>query len=135
VIAVDSSVVVAGFGAWHEHHSAAREALRERPGLPAHAALEAYSVLTRLPDPHRADAVVVAEFLRRQFGPRRLVLPAREHAALPGRLAAWGITGGAVYDALIGLTAAAAGAELHSLDARAKATYARCGVSARLLTA
>lgn len=134
MIAVDSSVVVAAFGAWHEHHAVAREALAARPALPAHAALEAYSVLTRLPDPFRADPVIVAEFLRRQFGTRRLVLPSRLHASLPTRLATLGVAGGAVYDALIALTAHAAQAEICSLDRRARATYDRCGVASRLLT-
>lgn len=135
MIAVDSSVVVAAFGAWHEHHAVAREALTGRPELPAHAALEAYSVLTRLPDPFRAHPVIVAEFLRRQFGTRRLALPARLHGTLPTRLAALDIAGGAVYDALIALTAKAAGAEIYSLDRRAKTTYDRCGAASRLLNA
>lgn len=55
MIALDSSVVIAGFGTWHEHHERAVEVLRRTPRLPAHAALEAYSVLTRLPDPFRAE--------------------------------------------------------------------------------
>lgn len=130
MIALDSSVVVASFGAWHEHHEPARKTLSEDPRLPAHAALEAYSVLTRLPDPFRAEPAVVAEFLRRTF------LTARLQAAadgLPERLAGIGICGGAVYDALIAFTAAAAGAELLTLDRRALLTYERCQVRARLL--
>lgn len=133
MIALDSSVVIACFGGWHEHHEVARETLAVGPRLPAHAGLEAYSVLTRLPEPFRADAGVVAEFLARSFVAERLLLGAEEQARLPGRLAGLGISGGAVYDAVIGLTAHAAGAELLTLDRRAMASYERCGVPARRL--
>jgi predicted nucleic acid-binding protein len=44
-----------------------------------------------------------------------------------------GVSGGAVYDALIALTAAEHEAELLSLDGRAEATYRRCGANYRLL--
>ncbi len=133
MIACDSSVVIAAFGAWHEHHNLARAELSADPALPAHAGLEAYSVLTRLPDPFRADAALVAEFLRRTFGTKRLVLGARAYAALPTTLSGWGISGGSVYDALIAMTAKAAGAEIVTLDRRALATYERCGAATRLL--
>jgi predicted nucleic acid-binding protein len=133
LIALDSSVVVASFGAWHEHHAAARRVLARRPRLPAHVGLEAYSVLTRLPEPFRADPRTVAEFLARTFAGERLVLGADEQARLPARLAGLGIAGGAVYDALVAVTAAAAAAQLLTLDQRALATYTRCEVPARLL--
>lgn len=133
MIAVDSSVVVAGFGAWHEQHGVAREVLADLPRLVAHAELESYSVLTRLPDPFRAAPALVAEFLRRLLPGPRLVLSGEDHDGLVERLAAWGVSGGAAFDALIGLTAAAAGRELLTLDARAMGTYRRCGVAARLL--
>ena len=44
-----------------------------------------------------------------------------------------GVTGGAVYDGLIGLSSSRPGAELVSLDVRAARTYARLGVDFRLL--
>lgn len=47
--AVDSSVVIAAFASWHESHESARRALAARPRAIAHAAVETYSVLTRLP--------------------------------------------------------------------------------------
>lgn len=133
MIALDSSVVIACFGPWHEGHALARDVLALAPRLPAHAGLEAYSVLTRLPEPFRAEPGLVAEFLRRTFTASRLVLRAVELAGLPGRLAGFGVCGGAVYDALTGLTAQSAGAELVTLDRRALTTYERCGVPARLL--
>ena len=45
--AVDSSVVIAAFASWHEHHQIARKAMTARPRLIAPAAVESYSVLTR----------------------------------------------------------------------------------------
>jgi len=134
LIAVDSSVVIACFAPWHERHALAREVLAEKPQLPAHTGLEAYSVLTRLPEPFRAEPHIVAEFLQATFTADRLVLGAEEQAALPGRLAGLGICGGEVYDALIGFTVRAAGAELVTLDRRALLTYECCRVPVRLLT-
>lgn len=133
MIALDTSVIVAAFGGWHEHHTPAREAVTPASRLPAHAALEAYSVITRLPEPFRAEPSVVVEFLRRAFPPSRLALPAEQQAELPERLFAAGLSGGAVYDGVIALTALAAGAELVTLDRRALETYRRCGATVTLL--
>jgi predicted nucleic acid-binding protein len=133
VIALDSSVVVAAFAPWHEHHQRARDVVRTSPLLPAHVALEAYSVLTRLPDPFRAEPQLVADFLSRTFAESRLVLDSTAQAALPVQLAGLGISGGAVWDALICLTAASCGADLVTLDRRAQPTYERCGVPVRFL--
>jgi predicted nucleic acid-binding protein len=129
---VDSSVAIAAFGDWHELHSAALDALASSPALVAHAGLEAYSVLTRLPQPFRAPASTVAEYLARNFAGKRLALPAGAQRALPETMALAGVHGGAVYDGLVGLTAKAAGAELLSLDRRAAETYERLGVEYRL---
>lgn len=134
MIALDSSVIIACFASWHEQHAAAREVLRASPQLPAHAELEAYSVLTRLPEPFRAEPPLVADFLRRAFPDGRLALSGRRGPGLPTRLARLDIAGGAVYDAVIALTAQQAGVELVTLDRRALATYERCGVPARLLS-
>lgn len=128
MIAVDSSVVIAGFASWHEQHESALKALAGRPRLVAHAALETYSVLTRLPPPHRAQAGMVAEFLRIRFPEPALCLPEMRYQALVETLAARQILGGQVYDALIGFTAAAHGASLVSLDRRATLIYELVGV-------
>jgi predicted nucleic acid-binding protein len=58
IVAVDSSVLIAALVAWHEHHEPAarniRTLLQDRTLLlPQHAIIETYSVLTRLPSPHR----------------------------------------------------------------------------------
>jgi predicted nucleic acid-binding protein len=94
--AVDTSVIVAAFASWHESHALARRALDQQPSLIAHCALETYSVLTRLPAPHRAPADLVAQFLTARFRDAPLTLPGSVQALLPARLAAAGITGGAV---------------------------------------
>ncbi len=71
MIAVDTSVVVAAFASWHEGHRSALAVLARHPRLPAHVAVESFSVLTRLPPPHRAPAVLVRDFL---VGRRRVNL-------------------------------------------------------------
>ena len=123
MIAVDTSVVVAGFASWHEGHRSAVAALARKPRVPAHVLVEAYSVLTRLPPPHRAPADLVAAFLTERFPEAPLVLPARAHLELLETSARTGLTGGAVYDALIAATAQRAGATLLTRDRRARAVY------------
>lgn len=122
------SVVVAGFASWHELHDLARAVLDEQPRLPAHCAFEAYSVLTRLPPPHRAAPDVVRDFLAARFRDSLLSLSAAAQRDLVVSLAALGISGGAAYDALVATTAAGAGATLTTCDRRARFTYERCGV-------
>ena len=132
--AVDSSVVVAAFSSWHEHHDFAREALATRPHLPEHAAVEAYSVLTRLPHPHRAEPALVHQFLVQTFRDRSLDDSSRSVIDQLRVLAELRIFGGATYDALIGLTAKRFDATLLTLDRRAQETYDRLGVRVRFLS-
>ena len=131
--AVDTSLVVAAFASWHERHEAARRALDGGVRLIEHCALETYSVLTRLPAPHRARGEVVREFLRARFPQPLLRLSARAYRefllALPDRA----VSGGAAYDALVAATAADRGAELLSCDRRAAVIYERYGVRTQLL--
>ncbi len=131
---VDTSVAIAAFASWHEQHEPARLAVSSRPAVAAHSALEAYSVLTRLPEPHRVAADVAATFLRAAFD-RPLTLDASRQEGLVTRLAEAGIQGGAVYDALIAVTAECHDATIITLDARAARTYERCGVTFELLAA
>lgn len=133
MIAVDTSVVVAAFASWHEAHAAAAAVLRQRPRLPAHVAVESLSVLTRLPPPHRAPAEVVLAFLDARFVEPLLVLPAQEHRRLLTDAVAAGSVGGAVYDALVGLTVRHAGATLLTRDRRAAGTYRAVGVAFELV--
>ena len=132
--AVDTSVVVAAFASWHEAHDQAVSAIRGDAVLPAHAAVETYSVLTRLPEPHRAHPALIAEYLRRQF-PARLAMRSARQRRLVADLERLGISGGACYDAAIALTCADANEVLVTLNVRAAETYRRCGVEIQLLHA
>ncbi|NJD30150.1 MAG: type II toxin-antitoxin system VapC family toxin [Chloroflexi bacterium] len=131
--AVDSSVIIAAFSTWHGGHAAAAAALREKPHFPAHAAVEAYSVLTRLPNPFRSSPMIVHASLVENFGERSLE-PRTSMLELIGELANLEIFGGAAYDGLIGVTARDHDATLLTLDRRALATYDRLGVRTRVVT-
>ncbi|WP_322749003.1 MULTISPECIES: type II toxin-antitoxin system VapC family toxin [unclassified Frankia] len=131
--AVDSSVVVAAFASWHEHHVVARKALASRPRLVAHAAVESYSVLTRLPPPHRAQPSIVHTFITEWFTDPFLVLSETGYQELLATVASSRILGGPAYDALIAFTAAEHQATLMSLDQRATVTYEAVGVSVEQL--
>jgi hypothetical protein len=65
--AADTSVVIAAFASWHESHDVARRALDRGLQLIEHCALETYSVLTRLPPPHRSFGEIVRDFLTARF--------------------------------------------------------------------
>jgi hypothetical protein len=129
MIAVDSSVAIAGFASWHERHTTAMAVFARKPRLIAHAALETYSVLTRLPPPHRAPGGLVGRFLQHSFGEPLLCLPDARYQGLIATLVSGQIVGGQVYDALIGLTAAEHGATLISFDQRATLIYETVGVA------
>lgn len=123
MIAVDTSVAVAALGEWHELHRRAVDVLDAGPAVPVHALLETWSVLTGFPPPHRAPMEVVREWLEDRF---KVVLDppeVEEQRALVRQMAELGRPGGAIYDALIGLTARRAGATLISADRRAAAIY------------
>ena len=133
MIAVDSSVVVAAFASWHEGHRTAAAALARKPRVPAHVLVETFSVLTRLPPPHRAPGDLVAAFFAERFVRPPLALPPRAHLSLIQQAAARGIAGGSIYDALIAATAHHARARLLTRDRRAAATYESVGVEYEIL--
>jgi hypothetical protein len=83
-----------------------------------------------MPPPHRLEAALVAELLDTWFpGERTLVPSVMLGRELVRRCADAAVQGGAVYDALVGLTAAEAGATLVTRDGRAARTYRRVGVA------
>ncbi len=131
--AADTSVVVAAFASWHEHHESARRMLDGGVRLIEHCALESYSVLTRLPPPHRSPGAVARDFLRARFAQPFLRLSAPAYRAFVLGLPEQAVTGGAAYDALVAATAASCGAELVTCDRRAAAVYESYGVRARFL--
>ena len=131
--AADTSLVIAAFASWHETHEAARRALDAGLRLPEHCALETYSVLTRLPAPHRAPADLVREFIQARFAEPFLRLSPAAYRAFLLELPERQVAGGAAYDALVAATAAEHSAELVSCDRRASALYERYGVRTELL--
>lgn len=133
MIAADTSLVVAAFASWHEQHAPALKLLDRGLRLIEHCALETYSVLTRLPPPHRVPAGIVREFLAARFPEPFLRLSAPAYRAFVMALPEQGVSGGAAYDALVAVTAATNAAELASCDRRAAPLYQRYGVSVILL--
>ena len=131
--AADTSLVIAAFASWHESHEAARRALDDGLRLIEHCALETYSVLTRLPPPHRASSSVARDFLETRFRQPFLRLSAPAYKDFILGLPEHGVTGGAAYDALVAATAAGCGAELVTCDRRALPVYERYGVRAQFL--
>jgi hypothetical protein len=108
-------------------------ALADVTALPAHVALEAYSVLTRLPGGLAVPAAAAVEVLDARFGETPLRLAAGERRRVLRTLADAGIHGGASYDGLVALEAHAHDRTLLTLDERAQQTYRRLGVAFRAL--
>lgn len=131
--AADTSLVVAAFASWHEHHELARRVLDGGVRLIEHCALEAHSVLTRLPPPHRSPAPVVRDFIRTRFPQPFLRLSGPAYRAFVLGLPEHDVAGGAAYDALIAATAVGCRAELVTCDRRAAAVYESYGVRTRFL--
>ncbi len=111
--------MVAAVCSWHERHGAAVVAIErrldrgQRLALAAHALIETYAVLTRLPAPHRlapadAWALVKANFVDNAT---IVTLNGPAHVALLSRLAAAGVGGGQSYDAVIAACASQVRAE------------------------
>jgi predicted nucleic acid-binding protein len=132
--AADTSLVIAAFASWHESHEAARRALDSGLRLIEHCALETYSVLTRLPPPHRTSSEVVREFLTARFPEPWLRMKEQAYKEFILGLPDRGVTGGAAYDALVAATAAGCDAELVTCDRRALPVYERYGLRAKLLS-
>lgn len=131
--AVDTSVAVAALDASHAAHGACRSIVQEhRPALAGHAAFETFSVLTRMPGPLRVDAPTAAEIIRRVFV-ETVWLTAEQSSALLARLGPAGVTGGGVYDALVGEAARTNGRTLLTRDRRALASYALLGVTIEMV--
>lgn len=134
MIAVDTSVVVAALSPWHESHDVARDACLLQPHVPSHCLFEAYSTLTRLPEPMRISGTTASDALTRAWRDRILTPSAQLFAEVLDRLARATVVGGSAYDGLVALTAHEHGAQLASLDRRAERTYRLLGISYRLLT-
>jgi predicted nucleic acid-binding protein len=105
---LDTSCLAAAVCAWHEHHEATRKEIARRQArgevlvLAAHSLAEAYSVLTRLPEPHRLRPEDALAVLEANWSETRLVaLGGSEYRGLLRRCRDSDIGGGGVYDAVI----------------------------------
>lgn len=126
-LALDTSVAIPLLVQKHREHAAVvRWCGRRELMLSGHAVAETYSVLTRLPRDLRVSPVDAARLLADWFG-APLLLAAETAARLPEVLSELGVAGGAVYDALVGLSAVEHDASLATRDIRAKATYEMVG--------
>jgi toxin FitB len=106
-VTADTSVVVSALSGWHENHDVAARALDGVAALPAHVLTEAYAVLTRLPGGLAVAPDAAAAVLASRFGEEPLQLAGAERRTLLSTLAAAGVGGGASYDGLVALEAAA----------------------------
>ena len=133
VALLDTSTAVALIVEDHEAHVATIDALRgRRLGLAGHAWFETYLVLTRLPAGLRRSPADALRLLARDF-PASGFLGEAEAADLGGELARLGISGGAVYDALVGAAARQHRLPLVSADARARPVYEALKVEIELI--
>jgi predicted nucleic acid-binding protein len=128
-LAIDTSVAVPLLVRTHRNHEAVVDWWRGREiALCGHAAVETYSVLTRLPSDLRLAPSDAARLITERFA-ETLILGARATRRLPDTLSRHGIAGGAVYDALVALAAVEHGASLATRDARATSTYTILGAN------
>jgi predicted nucleic acid-binding protein len=128
-LTADTSAVIAALSGWHEQHRVAARALEAVTALPAHVAIEAYAVLTRLPSGLAVPATAAAEVLAERFPDAPLGLSAAARRALLDTFAAAGVLGGATYDGVIALEAQSHDQPLLTLDRRAQDTYRRLAVA------
>ncbi|OGO55043.1 MAG: hypothetical protein A2V84_03805 [Chloroflexi bacterium RBG_16_70_13] len=133
VALLDTSAAIAVVVEDHEAHAITLEALRgRRLGLAGHAWFEAYSVLTRLPGAQRRSPADALRILAHNF-PASAFLGEAETAGLGAEVARLGISGGAVYDVLVGAAARQHRRRLVSSDARARPTYDALGVEVEVI--
>ena len=105
---LDTSCLVAAVCSWHEHHEATRREIDRRDAagesvvLAAHSLAETYSVLTRLPEPHRLRPPDALDLIEANWSRARLVaLDGADYRRTLRRCRDAGIGGGATYDAII----------------------------------
>ena len=129
----DTSVAVPLVLSSHVAHERVNTKIGDRAvELAAHAALETYSVLTRLPGDARLTPDDASRLMHERFG--SAVAPDQQVCkGLVAALADLRIAGGAVYDALIAVTTRGVGGVLLTRDLRAAATYKTLNVTVELI--
>lgn len=130
---MDTSAAIALLVTDHEAHDRTMQAGHGlRLGLSGHAWFETYSVLTRMPPGIRRSPADVRRMLEHDF-PGAWFLDRDATAALVPEFARLRITGGAVYDALVGAAARHHDRPLLTSDRRALRTYDALGVRVRFI--
>jgi predicted nucleic acid-binding protein len=125
---LDTSVAIALIVEDHEVHTTALDLVHgRRLGLSGHAWFETYSVLTRLPGVRRRSPADALRLLAHNF-PASEFLGEDASLALGAEIAHLGVSGGAVYDALVGAAARQHRRRLVSADGRARSVYEALGV-------
>ncbi|MEX0863343.1 MAG: type II toxin-antitoxin system VapC family toxin [Acidimicrobiia bacterium] len=133
VYLVDTSVAIPLVVTGHEAHDLVTDSLDDkRLGLAGHAWFESFSVLTRLPPPARRSPADVVAILGHNFPASRFLDPDKSKTVID-TLVALGVSGGSVYDALVGYTAVAHGLPLVTRDDRALKLYRALGASVTIL--
>lgn len=112
--------MVAAVSHWHADHASASQEFKRRLGsgeslvLAAHAMVESYAVLSRLPAPHRLTPSAAWTVLRTSFvehATRVVSLDDTAYLQMIENCVARGVAGGAMYDAVIVACAVTAGVE------------------------
>jgi predicted nucleic acid-binding protein len=135
VVLLDTSAAIALIVEDHEAHlMTVRAVAGRRLGLSGHAWFETYSVLTRLPGGRRRSPADALRVLEHNF-PGSVFLDERHAGLLGPQVAHLGISGGGVYDALVGATARQHGRNLISADRRARPVYEALGAGVELIDA
>jgi predicted nucleic acid-binding protein len=125
---LDTSAAIALLVEDHEAHAATLAAVGDRRlGLAGHAWFETFSVLTRLPAGLRRSPRDVLRLLEQDF-PATEFLDELDQSTLGRELAEIGVSGGAVYDALVGACARRHSRPLVTGDVRARPIYDGLGV-------
>lgn len=128
----DTSVLVPALAVWHPQHASARGSIGDVESVIAHVLVETFSVLTRLPAPHRIAppdaAAAVAGLPWTVRG-----LSAEEHVRLVGDTGRLALSGGAVYGGLIAVTARTHGLTVLTRDRRSQRTYELLGADYRFI--
>jgi predicted nucleic acid-binding protein len=115
---LDSSCLIALLSDWHAQHRRTLIAYEQwlakgaQPVIPAHAVLECFSVLTRLPAPYRSTPETAKMALEQTFS-RTASIPGLGREGVwnaIGTLSRLGLGGGRVYDLAIAQCASDAGA-------------------------
>lgn len=126
---LDTSAAIPLLMEQHDAHKVVASAVGDRPlSLAGHSLAETYSVLTRLPGDSRLEIDDAITLIDTRI---ESVLPLSDSVqrTLHRRLRDVGVSGGAVWDGIIALTAVEHGMTLLSRDSRAWRVYAALGAT------